>query len=414
MHSLPHLSIHVATAVEQPSIEAASVDLVQYKSNYRKQLPARVEEIEALLGASDRQKPAYLTRLYDRFYALAGTSGTFGAMSVSEEAGKLVDLLSPVIDQNLAPSPELLMDIEQGIQQLRQAALVDSEHALPFEPEESIEELAVHFPIGQNKKSEIFLLESDEALATYLTLFLEKLGHRVYAYRNPEAFLTVARGITPKAILIDLVFRNGAIEGDRIVTEIQSYHTRPIPVIFLSCRGDLSARMLAAGAQGSYYFKKPIDEHRLLMVLDHIALTPATRRYRVLMAQNVPNQSDDALEAVMQTAGIEVIPVGNPLQTLNAIAHFQPDQLVLALQSLDAALLTRTIRQHEAFSNLPIAVVAEDVTGAQILELTEAGADLCIPPGTPPALMARMLKAHMDRFVAVSRTPEAAIWSPTD
>ena len=392
--------------LNQPVVTPVSQNLGSYKSNYRKNLPSKIEQIEALISSDDENRLDNLKRLYVKFYHLAGTSGTFGIPEISEEAGKLVSLLQPVIDTDEVLQPELYVDLEKGIEALRTLALRASTKDIDFDTPKVAPTRSEEFQ--QNTQlSDVFLVDGDSDFTRYMTALLEKLGHRVYAFDNPQDLLTVSKGIRPKAIIIDLILEDGVVEGARVIKEVQKHQKSLIPVIFTSFRDDIQARILAAGAFGTYFFKKPINEDRLLLTLDRIAFSPQTFNERVLIINSHLARGDKQLD-IFQKNSIETVLVRDPLQIMEAMEEYNPDQLIIETAQLNSFQLAKAIRQHEAYQNTPITIISGAPYETASLLAAEAGVDTLIPSSTPPDYIVRIIKGRSNRLNET--TPEAKIW----
>ena len=392
--------------LNHPIADQASQNLGSYKSSYRKSLPSKIDQIEALIASSDENKLDNLKRLYVKFYHLAGTSGTFGITDVSVEAGKMVSLLQPVVDTDEMLKPELFVDLEKGVEALRTVAIKASTQDLDFDTPKL--DSTRRTPSQQGTQlSEVFLVDGDTDFTTYMTAFLEKLGHRVYSFDDPQDLLTVSKGIRPKAIIIDLVFQNGVVEGARIIKEVQKHQKSPVPVIFTSFREDIQARILAASAYGTYFFKKPVNEDRLLLTLDRIAFASPLFNDRILVINSHLARGDKQVEA-FQKHQVNILLVRDPFQIMEAMGQYKPDQLVIETAQLNSFQLAKAIRQHEAYKDIPITILSGAPFETASLLAAEAGVDTLIPSTIPPDHLVRILKARSERMNTA--VPEATIW----
>ena len=397
------VSNELTLGLHHPMVAPESPNLGSYKSNYRKSLPSKIEQIESLVSNSEPNKLENLKRLYVKFYHLAGTSGTFGIEEVSNEAGKLVSLLQPVVDNDASIGTSLIMDLKQGVRSLREVAIAASTRLV--DPSPASEERKTSAPSSQ--LSEVFLVDDDSDFARYMEMTLERLGHRVYSFSTPQDLLTVSQGIRPKVIIIDLVLDNGVVEGARVIKKVQQHQSSPVPVIFTSFRDDLQARILAAGAMGTYFFKKPIDEDRLLLTLDRIAFTPTAYQERVLLI-NSHLARGEKQHTAFQKAFIDCEWVFDPMQIFTALNKYQPDQLIIDTAQLNSFQLAKAVRQHPAFQNIPITLLSATPFETASLLAAEAGVDTLIPSSTPPEHVIRILQARSERMT--STVPEASIW----
>lgn len=396
----------LSVGLQQPISEPESPNLGSYKSNYRKSLPSKIEQIEALIAGDDHDKPDILKRLYVKFYHLAGTSGTFGIKDVSDEAGKLVSLLQPVVDSDQSIESTLITDLERGVRSLRRLALEASAMDMVVDIPQVLPSRSPQVDTA-TQVSDVFLVDDDSDFATYMALFLERLGHRVYSFTSPEDLLTVSQGIRPKVIIIDLVFQDGVVEGARVIKKVQKHQTSPVPVVFTSYRDDVQARVLAAGAMGTHFFKKPIDEDRLLIALDRIAFKPESFEDRILLINSHLARGDKQYTA-FQKANIDSMLVRNPLEVFEVLEQYNPDQIVIETAQLNSFQLAKAIRQHEAYENIPITLISGAPFETASLLAAEAGVDTLVPSSTPAEHIIRIIKARTERIE--STVPEASIW----
>ena len=161
--------------LHHPVIGSPGESLSTYWSDYRESLTSKIEQIETLIATSDENKLENLKRLYVKCYHLAGTSGTYGMAGVSEEAGKMVSLLQPVVDTDKLVAPDLFSNLEKGIQSLRAVALEASTQDLDFETPKA--PLQNSFATNASPQpSEVFLVDGDPDFSKFMTAYLEKLG----------------------------------------------------------------------------------------------------------------------------------------------------------------------------------------------------------------------------------------------
>lgn len=126
------------------------------------------------------------------------------------------------------------------------------------------------------------VVDDDPALLRALTLLLETAGFRVSTYSGAEAFLR-DRDTSPGCAVLDLQMTGaGGLELQQAILEAEN----PLPVIFLTGRGDIHSSVRAMKSGAVDFLTKPVSGEELLAAVRRaIALDDAARRERRDRAQ---------------------------------------------------------------------------------------------------------------------------------
>jgi len=187
----------------------------------------------------------------------------------------------------------------------------------------------------------------------------------------------------PAALIVDLECAVDQQAPFDEFTELRSLLPSDIPLFFLADRGDITARIEAIKAGAAGYFTKPVDLPMLLEALDGCVLKPLNQRVLIV---------DDQLSAAREIArwlesrGMMIQVLAQPLQILPALRHFQPSLLILSLDltDLDGVSLAQAIQQHELFRELPLVLMSAQPETAQQLSATGLSGEVLL--GKPPNL----------------------------
>ena len=243
-----------------------------------------------------------------------------------------------------------------------------------------------------NRLPLILLVEDDLAQAEHLSRILRNDGYRVRVFTTIGDFRTaLATGMErPDVVVMDMVFPECDNAGAELLAELKATHTRCPPVVFVSARDDLPARLKAFRAGACRYLSKPVDSARLTDLLDELSGRQPPQPYRVLMVD------DDLLllEAqaeILRVAGMEVHTLSQPLLALEMINEINPDVAVLDVYMADASgpELAALLRERDEQLHLPILFLsAESDMTQQLLALNMGGDDFLMKPVQPEHLVA--------------------------
>ncbi|MDH5395707.1 MAG: PAS domain-containing protein, partial [Gammaproteobacteria bacterium] len=234
----------------------------------------------------------------------------------------------------------------------------------------------------QSANSLIYLTEDDELFAVNLVTQLEQDGFTVKYFATLQEFEVAFNEKIPAAIIMDIVFKEGDVAGAQIISRIKNNTDRCPPVIFTSVRDDLTARLEAARAGAQRYFCKPFDVKKLSYTLQGLISNEVKEAYRVLCIDD-----DESLlsyyETALQSAGITVKTLSNPLLALEVLAEFKPDVILIDVYMPECSgpEIAQVIRQDESWALVPIMFLSTETDlNIQLDALNLGGDDFMIKP----------------------------------
>jgi len=380
--------------------KSAQQQLQKLQILFHEQLPAKLTAIEEAFktySASPENKKA-LDLLYRLIHNLAGSAGTFGAKQVTQEALLMDKLLKPLLAQPEAVNKEILDTLAEHLAITRHIAKQwDPKGSDPLFNRQHIKKDA-------KDNNLVYLVEDDALLAQQLINHISEAGYEIQHYLNTQTFLTAFKNRPPAIIIMDMVFTEGEYAGADIVKQISKQSLQAPPVIFISIRNDMEARLAAHRAGAARYFTKPIDWSKLHTCIDGLTNHRISEPFRVLVIDDDETLGQYYCE-VMQIAGIETHYTSNPMLALEAIEDFKPELILLDIYIPECSGLevASVIRQDDAMAQTPIVFLStESNLDKQLAAMHLGGDDFLTKPVDAEHLIAS-ITARVKRARWVNR-----------
>ncbi|MDD5329700.1 MAG: diguanylate cyclase [Sulfuricella sp.] len=328
--------------------------------------------------------------LHRQVHSLAGAGATFGFSRLSDTARTLERLLLQVADESGMPlSAEQREQVAASLGAMVQAALEpDQERGVGASP--SLPATLSPDPMDTGGPRLVFLVDGDISPAHGLSQKISYFGYQVQVFSGLEALKAGLAQACPAAIIMD----HAAFPGDDTgcadaVAEVRRLCAIPVPVLFVSSRSDLPARLEAVRAGCSAYFTKPVDVGRVIDKLDALTTRRPPEAYRVLVVDD--SISLGAFHAhILECAGMETQTIDNPMRALDKMTEFRPDLVLMDVYMPECSglELAAVIRQQEEFVGIPIVFLSvEDDLDRQLFAMKLGGDDFLHKPIQPEHLV---------------------------
>ncbi|MFA6162403.1 MAG: response regulator [Methylobacter sp.] len=185
---------------------------------------------------------------------------------------------------------------------------------------------------------------------------LKQAGYQVEAFHD---LATLSRACQeqelPNVVIMDMIFPEVDDAGARIIAELKQKCINSLPVIFLSVRQDMKAKLAAYRVGATRYLTKPVDRDTLLRVVsESVMLTPA-EPYRVLLVDDEPEQLK-VYSHILRQAGMTVREASDPLLVPELLEDFAVEALVLdmVMPQCSGPELAAVLRDDERYARTPI------------------------------------------------------------
>lgn len=267
----------------QKTVEQQLNDL---QHEFKRILPHKVDAIEELcnLMFEENMNETTVSDCHRMAHSLAGSGGSFGAVAVSSVARDLEKALKQLIDEYLLPSErkseinELLIRLKTTVESWQPSEISYTEH---FEYERN--------NVRNENRKLIYLVDDDRLFAEDLKIKLVQDDFEVKHFATISDFVAAFFDDKPDAIIMDLVFEEGEIAGADVMSQLAKEYNSIPPVIFISVRSDIQARLAAAKAGAQRYFSKPFDIKKLRKTLIDIIQSVNKDPYHVLIVDDDVN-----------------------------------------------------------------------------------------------------------------------------
>ncbi len=206
----------------------------------------------------------------------------------------------------------------------------------------------------------IFLIDPDRILAALCSAYLRNAGFAVEYFDNPQTCMQQLYVDSPAAILMDPDFEHAGMQALGSLHQIKSLLTGNTPILLMSGRTDVNAKLRALRAGSNDYLTKPLDFNSLVEKLINI-ITLNTKTQQVMIVDDDPAMTSLQAE-ILRHAGMEVLSLNKPLHSLQQAAKFNPDLVILDMHmpDINGMELAVLLRQDPAFLLLPIIFVTAD------------------------------------------------------
>ncbi|MDH5407206.1 MAG: response regulator [Gammaproteobacteria bacterium] len=352
------------------------------RKSYYAELPEKAEGISQLWeDVKINSSQTALTSLHYATHSLAGSGATFGATKLSDLARtieeKIILQLESCEPITAADTETVDLLIRSLLKEARQGDYAD----------ESVEPIMIS--LDEQKQQLIYLVEDDQHTAEKLAIELSKDNYNVKVFHGLDEFQQAFQQQVPSAIIMDIMFpENNEAGATSISNLLHEYKSLP-PVIFISERTDVTARLAAVKAGATRYFSKPVNVERLSSTLDGLTRRVPTQPYRVMIVDDDKILSE-YYAVLLQGAGMTTEIVNNPLVALETLDRFKPDIVLMDvyMPQCSGLELAAVIRQDDLYVTLPIVFFStENDTDKQLYAMGMGGDDFLTKPVVPMHLI---------------------------
>lgn len=357
---------------------------------YLERLPGEIrrirEEWNDFLSGATRGEG--LAELHRRVHSITGSSSTFGFTALSQCTRKLEKLLKSVVTGSCSMDEEMIGTISGQVAELTGGAfekpLEETELTKPghYVPRQSL------LP-GERMKKLIFLVEDDLTQLRTLAMQIAHFGYAVKKFSRLEGLDEAVRQDRPSAIIMDVIFPEGNFAGIEMVKRIRGEWESQIPVVFISVRIDLDARLQAVRAGGEAYFVKPVNIIELIEELDVLTNRKEVESYRVLIIED-EIELGAYYASILNEAGMVTAICNKPLEVLDPLIDFKPDLILMDMYmpECNGQELAKIIRQMHAYISIPIVFLSSETDiRRQLAALSHGGDDFLVKPIQPEHLI---------------------------
>ena len=228
----------------------------------------------------------------------------------------------------------------------------------------------------------LYLLLQDHEHAERLAKQLAFFGLAAQALPSAEALRASLREQRPEVVVMDVDF-TGPGRGLDLAQALQDDPQQPVALLFFGCdETSTSARLAAVRAGAKAFLTGKLEASMLLEKIELLSNPAHIDPFRVLIIDDSRTQALHT-ERTLKSAGIATRVLIEPLKTMDALADFQPDLIILDMYmpGCTGAELARAIRHCDRYVSVPIIYLsAEDDLDKQLEAMSEGGDDFLTKP----------------------------------
>lgn len=349
-----------------------SAKVESIRKDFIKSLPRRRNKIQALANRLF-EKTWDLDTAKDLMYEthnLRGFSGSHGLMKLNELSGNTENIIESFRknDRELGDDEknELQDSIDKLISEMRE---VQSDYYGHCTTKKTTVAVSPNSPL-------ILIVDDNHQFCESLSGQLENLGYRtkfIYSTKDLEQSINT---YAPKAIFMDIIFRDEDESGTEIISHLRSRDEISCPIVYMSAKDDLTTRLAAVRSGGLAFLNKSFNLGDLKNVLDNIIPLHQNRTYKVLIIDDDKSMASYC-SAILENAKIKVMCLDSPFDVFEYIINFDPDVILLDMYmpNISGIEMSSIIRQHQAFSTIPIVIMSGETDINKQFRTRSAGAD---------------------------------------
>lgn len=344
--------------------------LAALRKSYLAALPEKIAHIKRLwqMAMEDAGMDGSLQTMQHAAHTLSGSGATFGVGSISSLARSIDDLLLQYLEQQQFPGDEdrerisnIVHRLEQACRQAATSPANTELSSLDNKPE---------------PQRTVYLVEDDKHTAEMIAAELAQHHYDVSCFDSLDAFKVIYRKKQPAAVIMDMVFPDNSEGGADAMRELTQVYSPGPPLVFISTRDDIEARLAAVRVGANRYFTKPLNIDKLVQNLGGLINQAPHIPYRVLVVDD-DGELADYYASLLHGAGMLVKIITEPLRTLAVLEEWQPDLVMMDVYMPECTglELASIIRQDDKYSTMPIVFLSSELDVDKQLYALDLGGD---------------------------------------
>ncbi len=365
-----------------PDIEAT---LTRLRNAFIAQLPSRMDMLERLLAQVAQGETGAANLLHHAAHSLVGAAGVHRLMDIAAAARKLESLAAGLPADGIADPPKLFA-LHKALARLEAEAENPAHGLLP--------------PPSVQPSLRILVVGDDADQTVRLREMLEPAGYRVEVFSQlADCREACEHGDRPAAVIVDMESPEEDAPSPQFVAEMKALPFSGVPVVVLSVRQDMAARLAAHRAGAAHYLTKPVSREALLETLSGTRAFASRQPCRVLVVDDDPVQLA-AHAAILREAGMDVREATDPFEVPALLERFAAEALVLdtAMPQCTGPELAAVLRSDGRHQLLPILYLSEASDLPTQLDVLEQGGELLLSKPADPHRLVPAVALYAQRY----------------
>ena len=256
---------------------------------------------------------------------------------------------------------------------------------------------------SQSYRQWIYLLDGNHQETNELMNSLYNNGYQVRRFEHVPEVCKACQKKMPLALLYVADSFPGASSADEIVKAFEQWQMACPPLIYISTRKDMKARLAAAKVGALRYFSRPVNLAKLNNTLGRLNQQFQPAPPRILFVDDDENLLV-LYKSYLKKQGMDVMLLSDPMQTLQTFEDFRPDLVLLDVNmpQCSGLELARIIRQDDDYMYIPIIFLSEAAEQEYQLDAVLFGGDVFIQKSIQPNQLAELMLAVSGESVTLT------------
>ena len=307
--------------------------------------------------------------LHAAAHKLTGSSGTFGFTEIANKSREICTLTeSTRIDVTPFNKDDLnqVVDLVDQVQQLFNSAAETLNNNEPSKIEDDA-------PLS-NKGAVIVLCNPNSDTLKFAEKFIAQEFDVVHIDTPDEIYQAVVDN-KAEIVVADLYIEGSNVFDEQNFLRLNSVVDHDVSLIFVSVQTDMVSRLAAVRAGGDAFIVAPFEDNELMDTIDRLVDTGLKAPHRVLLVDK-DMDFNRLVSSALENAGMICEVVTDPLKTLDALASFVPESILMdiSMPECTGQELASVILQQETFVGTPIIFMSEDRRREGRIDVVRQGA----------------------------------------
>ncbi|CAK0780409.1 two-component system, cell cycle response regulator [Gammaproteobacteria bacterium] len=375
--------------------------IAKLRQTFISQLPERLATLEDWLDQLRRNPHDHRPKieLHRLFHTIKGTSSSFQLPEIHATALAGQQLLTPLLDKPEPLESPLLESLQKVLQKLSRVttALADEiprKGPTPQDTSFQIDSIGEYVANQERITPKlVYFCDDEQCHVQPLAMQLSCFGYQSELFESPQALYEAVVKKRPDAVILDIIFPEGHVNGIEILTTIQEKLEQRVPAVFLSGHYDFSTRLKAVQAGGAAFFPKPVKVIDLAETLDNLTAEAKPPPFRILVVDDDPEMARYH-SLILEDAGMITTTLHDPTRILEVLHDFHADLILMDMYMplCNGQDLAKVIRQIPDYLSLPIVYLSgETNSGKQFSAMRVGAEDFLTKPIQPEQLVSTVL-----------------------
>ncbi|MCP4697839.1 MAG: EAL domain-containing protein [Gammaproteobacteria bacterium] len=275
-----------------------------------------------------------------RLQTMAEEAASFGFSAFTDTAQGLALYVREFNQRSTPPTHTERAELKDRLKTLKKAA---DRPDTPVIPAKDAQESAA----DEDSDIPVYLAEDDEMLSGLMVSRFKARGYRLQVFNKLADLPSAVSKKPPAALIVNITLKQDGLSAPQMVADIRKQTA--LPVIFISERDDMTARLVAVRAKGDAYLTKPLSIEKLLDKLEELTLERAGGAYRILFIDDTGGRAGEYAK-MLQHEGMRAYVLNNPMQMMLTLRKTRPKLVLIntRLSGINSLALAMLLRQRSA------------------------------------------------------------------